>query len=249
MKTTEKFTGKADLYAKARPDYPESLINYLVKKLNFNGSTVIADIGSGTGKLSVEFLKRNYKCFCVEPNEDMRNMAENLLAEYNGFYSVNGTEANTTLKSNSVDIVTVAQAFHWFDADKFKIECKRILKPNGYVVLIYNHRITGSDFVTENARICQEFCPNFKGFSNKLNENAINKIKFLFDNNYENVCFENNLTYSKDLFIQRMLSASYSLTEKDEKYSEYINALENLFDKYSRNGTLLLPNEAIAYFG
>lgn len=179
----------------------------------------------------------------------MRAMSEKFLSEYSVFYSINGTDTHTSLADNSVDVVTVAQAFHWFDVDKFKIECKRILKENGSVVIVYNHRNTGSALVTENADICKKFCPDFKGFSNKLNKDAVSKISFLFNNQYETVRFENNLTYSKELFVQRMLSASYSLTEADEEFNEYKRALESLFDKYSSNGILLLPNETVAYLG
>jgi len=249
MNNTDKFSGKADLYAKARPNYPSQLIDYLIERLSITNDTVIADVGSGTGKLSVEFLKHGCKVFCVEPNKDMRNAAERMLSEYSGFTSVNGTDADTTLADNSVNIVTVAQAFHWFDVDRFKAECKRILKQKGAVAVIYNHRTVGSDLVAENAEICKRFCLCFKGFSNKLNADAIAKIAFLFDYRYETVRFENNLTYSKELFVQRMLSASYAPTENASQYGEYVTALENLFDKYSNDNILTLPNETIAYIG
>ena len=247
MDNTDKFSGKAEIYDKSRPDYSTGLIEYLSEK--FDTNTSIADIGSGTGKLAKEFLKRDCKVFCVEPNKDMRTLAEKILSEYNGFVSVNGTDTNTNLTDNSVDLITVAQAFHWFDVDGFKTECQRILKPNGMVAIVYNHRVTGSDFVNENAEICKKFCPNFKGFSNKFSAEAMAKIDFLFDNEYKTIHFANNLIYSKDLFIERMLSASYSPTQNDLNFNEYVTALENLFDKYSENGVLILPNETIAYVG
>lgn len=249
MDNTNKFSGRAESYEKARPDYALELINYLSDTLGINKDTAIADIGSGTGKLSKEFLKLGCKVFCVEPNEDMRKMAENNLSEYAGFISVNGTDENTCLENKSIDVVTVAQAFHWFNVEMFKSECKRILKPKGTVVIVYNHRVADSDFVKENAEICKKYCPNFNGFSNTYSTEALSKIDMLFDGKYEVKTFSNNLTYSKDMFIDRMLSASYSLTEKDEKYNEYITSLEQLFDKYSVDGILTMPNETIAYIG
>lgn len=249
MDNTNKFSGRAESYEKARPDYAPELINYLTDTLGINKDTVVADIGSGTGKLSKEFLKAGCKVFCVEPNYDMRKMAENNLSEYAGFVSVNGTDENTCLEDKSIDVVTVAQAFHWFNVEKFKSECKRILKTKGTVVLVYNHRVAESNFVKGNAEICKIYCPNFKGFSNSSGTEAVAKIDMLFDSKYEVKSFPNNLTYSKEMFIDRMLSASYSLTKQDEKYNEYITSLEQLFDKYSVNGILAMPNETIAYIG
>ncbi|MGN1458298.1 MAG: class I SAM-dependent methyltransferase [Acutalibacteraceae bacterium] len=247
MDNTNKFCGKAEIYAKSRPNYSPDLIEHLIKKLNKD--MIIADVGSGTGKLSAEFLKRGYTVFCVEPNKDMREMSEKILSKYNRFNSVNGTDTNTTLQNNSIDLVTVAQAFHWFDTDGFKAECKRILKPDGIVAIIYNHRVMGSDFVNENAEICKRYCPDFKGFSNKLNSDAMTRISLLFNGKYETVHFDNDLEYNKELFVKRMLSASYSPTPTDANYSKYMVALEDLFDKYSENDILILPNETVAYIG
>ena len=78
-----------------------------------------ADIGSGTGKLSAELLKVCGKVVCVEPNDDMRLAAERALGGSPGFVSVKATAENTTLADKSVDVVTAAQSFHWFDADAF----------------------------------------------------------------------------------------------------------------------------------
>lgn len=247
MDNTDKFSGKAEIYDKSRPNYATHLIEYLAKK--FSTNITIADIGSGTGKFAKEFLKRGYKVFCVEPNKDMRILAEKILSDYNTFVSVNGTDINTTLADNSIDLITVAQAFHWFDVEGFKSECKRILKQNGIINIAYNHRVMGSDFVNENAEICKKLCTNFKGFNNKFSVEAMAKIDYLYDNKYETLHFNNNLVYSKKLFIERMLSASYAPTEKDLSYNEYVTALENLFDKYSENNVLILPNETIAYIG
>ncbi len=92
----------------------------------------MADIGSGTGIFSHQLLERDLTVFGVEPNDDMRMMAEQSLNLYSRFKSIKATAENTTLKENSVDLVTVAQAFHWFDkksvqnrmSTDFKTKCK-----------------------------------------------------------------------------------------------------------------------------
>lgn len=247
MDNKEKFTGRAEAYENARPGYASALIDNLTGRIS--KSAVIADIGSGTGKLAAAFLKRGYKVFCVEPNADMRNMAKKMLAQYSGFTPINGTDVNSALSSNSVDLVTVAQAFHWFDADGFKRECKRILKPGGLTAIIYNHRAEDSRVTVENAEIFKKYCPDFKGFSNKLNADARTKIAYLFDGEYETLTFNNDLVYNKETFINRALSASYSLTENDIMYSEYLSKLEALFEKYSKDNTLTVQNRTFAYVG
>ena len=71
-----------------------------------------------------------------EPNDDMRKIAELNLSFKNNFISIRATAENTTLSDHCVDYVTAAQSFHWFNRKLFKIECQRILKNKGLVILI-----------------------------------------------------------------------------------------------------------------
>lgn len=135
MKTTENFTDKADIYAKYRPSYPNEYIEYLLSANELNENQIVADIGSGTGIFSRQLLDSGLHVIGVEPNDDMRKMAEQSLKRYPRFQSIKATAENTTLKENSVDLVTVAQAFHWFDKEAFKIECQRILKQKQTLLL------------------------------------------------------------------------------------------------------------------
>jgi 16S rRNA A1518/A1519 N6-dimethyltransferase RsmA/KsgA/DIM1 with predicted DNA glycosylase/AP lyase activity len=91
----EKFTGKADIYAKYRPTYPDSLMDYLYSQVGFQKSSVIADIGSGTGKFSQLLLQRGSLVYGVEPNEDMRRTAEKELSQYPDFISVDAPAEST----------------------------------------------------------------------------------------------------------------------------------------------------------
>ena len=106
------------------------------ESLHISEDCVIADIGSGTGIFSRQLLHNGYNVYAVEPNADMRKKAEEMLSEYQGFVSVDGMDSNTNLPDKSMDHVTAAQAFHWFDADAFKKECRRILKPDGKIIIV-----------------------------------------------------------------------------------------------------------------
>lgn len=246
MNNTNKFTGKAKVYADSRPGYPKEFIEYLKTSAGLRGGSVAADIGSGTGKLSAELLKVCGKVVCVEPNDDMRFAAERALGGSPGFVSVKATAENTTLADKSVDVVTAAQSFHWFDADAFKRECKRILKPGGKAVLVWNSRDGRSPLVMENAEICRRFCKDFKGFSGGI-EDETSKIYYFFGGRFEHIAIQCDIVFDKEKFILRALSASYSPTEDDAGYDEYIAALESLFDKYSDNGLLVMPNILNSY--
>lgn len=248
MDNTSKFTGRATIYSKSRPKYSVEFIDFLYNNIGIKPHSIIADIGSGTGIFSKELLERGNSVYCVEPNTDMRKSAEDMLKDFQNFHSIEGTAEHTTLPANSVDFITVAQAFHWFDREAFRRECKRIGKPDNKVILIWNSRVTSSNLVKENAQICKKYCPNFKGFSGGM-ENPDAYIRQFFGDQYETKRFENNLEFDKVKFVDRNLSASYSIKEGDEGYKNYIFELESLFDKYAIGDTLIMENDTVAYIG
>jgi SAM-dependent methyltransferase len=246
---TEKFTGKASIYEKYRPQYPTEFLNYLYDEMEFSAKSLIADIGSGTGILSKQLLDRGSRVIGVEPNDNMRQAAEKALTNYQGYISVNGSAEKTTLMDNSVDFITVAQAFHWFDAAGFRTECRRILKPGGRVVLVWNSRVTNSELVIQNGHICEKLCLNFKGFSGGQEENPETFSDFFEAGVCDYRTFDNNQVFDKDSFIGRNLSASYAPAETDSNYRLFVEELSELFLKHSVDGKLTMPNITRSYTG
>ncbi|MEH7014097.1 class I SAM-dependent methyltransferase [Neobacillus niacini] len=249
MKPTDKFSGKADVYSKSRPSYPNEYIDYLFSINKLNGTSRIADIGSGTGILSRQLLERGVKLLGVEPNGDMRTKAEQDLHQFEHFTSIKGSAEETTLTDNSVDLVIAAQAFHWFDQKKFKLECKRILKQDAKVALVWNSRDSTSPLIIENAEIYKKYCPNFYGFSGGIGENEEVFNVFFRDGQYEVKRFPNDLILDFEGFLGRNLSASYSPKEIDKEYESFVEAITNLFEKYSHNGKIVMPNFTRSYRG
>ena len=137
------FTTKVSDYAISRPSYAAEAIDRILSKMLKEGD-LIADVGSGTGIFSKEFLVHGYEVFGIEPNDAMRLEAEKVYGKNKLFHSVSATAERTGLPSGSISLVTAASAFHWFDIPQFYEECKRILKPDGIVCIIANARIYDS---------------------------------------------------------------------------------------------------------
>ncbi len=136
------FTSKVADYVASRPDYPEALFDALESLAGLAPGITVADIGAGTGLLSEGLLERGAHVVGVEPNAAMRSAAERILGHTEGFRVVEGAAEATSLPVGSVDLVTAAQAFHWFDVEPARREILRILKPAGQVALIWNDRVT-----------------------------------------------------------------------------------------------------------
>src|SRR5262245_5749899 len=113
----QRFSSRVADYVRYRPGYPSALIDVLRAECGLNAEHLIADVGSGTGLLSKVFLDNGNRVIGVEPNAEMREAGEEFLAGHRIFSSVNGSSEATTLADSSVDFVTTAQAFHWFEPD------------------------------------------------------------------------------------------------------------------------------------
>ena len=135
-----RFSDRVENYLKYRPVYPKQIISLLEKQCNLSLKTIIADVGSGTGLLTKLFLENGNFVFGIEPNKNMREAAEELLSSCENFKSIDAAAENTTLTPQSVDLITVGQAFHWFNAEQAKNEFQRILRSPSWVVLVWNQR-------------------------------------------------------------------------------------------------------------
>jgi SAM-dependent methyltransferase len=248
LNTKKLFEKKSNIYDKFRPRYPPELYEYITRSLGIQREHTIADIGSGTGLFCEPFIRSGSIVFAVEPNEGMRKFAENKYAFFSNFRSINGDFSNTTLRNNSVDLITVAQAFHYFNLTSFKRECLRILKnPNKYIIIIWNRKID-NELERERRRIAEEYCPLYSKFSKNSvsKENSI--IKF-FGGLFFTRLFKNYITNTYEEFIGRSLSSYYAPAEEELQFNNYRVALSNYFDRYAENGKLIVPNETVAYIG
>lgn len=229
--STSRFSNRVENYIKYRPSYPEEIISYFLNEGILKPGYVIGDIGSGTGISSEIFLKEGYRVIGVEPNKDMREAAERLLAGYKNFESVNGTAEETTLAGSSIDLIICAQAFHWFDTEKSRQEFKRILKTNRYTSLIWNSRRFDTPFLKDYEELLQQFGTDY----NEIKHNNITDdvIKNFFQNNEVKFAeFDYVQKFDFSGLKGRLLSSSYVPDEKDPKTISMLADLQKVFDKH-----------------
>ena len=247
MDSKEKFTHKVENYVKYRPAYPQELISYLTEELGLSVNSVVADVGAGTGIFTKLLADKAKVIYAVEPNANMRAACERYCAGLEHVTVVDGGAEETGLPDRSVDFITSAQAFHWFDRNQTKPEFQRILKHGGKVILVWNSRVAEDELVQESDQLCRRYCTAFDGFSGGSSMDSNDYHHFFKECDYRT--FENNITYTLDSYIGNSLSASYAPNENDPNYQAYIEALTELFHKYSVRGELLMPNKTHSYAG
>ncbi len=257
---TNRFSDRVDNYVKYRPHYPTEVVDFLKAEGILAQNSVVADIGSGTGISSELFLNNNYKVFGVEPNEPMRHAAEAILQHYADkklFVSVNGKAEDTNLDDHSVDVVVCAQAFHWFNNDWFKRECKRILrgsvpsgKPNGSVVLMWNDRRTDStDFLKVYEDFLQMFGTDYLVVNHKNTQERSQFDNFFGEGNYKEKSFYNYQDVNFEGLKGRVLSSSYMPNEGHKDFDFMIYCLKKIFMRYQENGVVRLDYDTKIYYG
>ena len=245
--TVERFSNRVENYVKYRPDYPREIVTFLAENCGLTSESVIADIGCGTGISTRIFLENGNRVFGVEPNAAMRQAAVRYLAKYRLFQPVNGTSDATTLAEASVEMVVAAQSFHWFDPEKTRREFQRILKPDGYVVLIWNERqLDTTPFLIDYETFLAKYGSDY---ALVRHENiAATELTDFFQKDYGSVTFQNVQVFDFDGLRGRVLSASYMPNETDAIYEEMIDELRITFAKHAENGRIKVFYDTNVYF-
>jgi len=209
---TELFTGKARVYADARPGYPGEAMDYIAALVPRDA--VFADIGAGTGKFTVLPARCGYRLSAVEPNADMRRQLAAALAPFPNAGTIDGTAENTTLPGGSVDVITCAQALHWFDPDAFRAECRRIGRPGVLVIAIYNNMPGGSS-IAHSRQSTDVFFRN----------PAVRE-------------FPNPCVYTRGRWLAYMTSHSHDPLPSDPGYDAHLAGADAVFDRENVDGLL-----------
>lgn len=246
--STRRFSDRVEAYQKYRPGYPPALVSTLLEKAGLDTGAVVADIGSGTGIFTRLLLDHGLRVSGVEPNTNMRLAAETALSDYQDFTSIDGSAEQTGLEHDSFDLVTAAQAFHWFNNAATKTELQRILKPDGKLALVWNRRAVSEPFQEAYDAILREYAPEYDKVNHmKLDEDDI--AGFYATGSMDLLHFDNSQSLDFSALIGRLQSSSYCPAEDSAQYIPLVTELLGLFDQFALNGRIDFAYDTRLYLG
>ena len=242
-----RFSDRVADYVRTRPDYPEAVLAALQAAGVGPGSRV-ADIGSGTGIFSALLLRSGATVAAVEPNAEMRAAAEARLGREARFRSVAGSAEATGLAEGSVDLVTAAQAFHWFDREAARVEFQRILRVGGLVALVWNvRREASTPFLREYEALLRRFGTDY----GKVNHRNIDpaQIRDFYGGEVEVRSFPHAQAHDREGIRGRLLSSSYTPREGDPAREPMLEELDAIFERHAREGVVRIEYDTELYVG
>jgi SAM-dependent methyltransferase len=243
---TQRFSSRVGNYSRFRPSYPADIIAILTQDCGISPESVIADIASGTGIFTRLLLENRNRVYGVEPNDAMRKAGEEYLVAYPKFTSVSGTAESTTLHDTSVDLVTAAQAAHWFDREKAMSEFRRILKPGGYLVLLWNDRRTHSSaFARDYENLLLEYGTDYAEVKRRDSASQ----EFFGEIKHEKRVLPNYQEFDYAALEGRLLSSSYTPPSGHPSHQPMLTELRRIFDIHQQSGRVLMEYDTNLYFG
>ena len=247
---TARFTGRVADYAAHRPSYPPELIGLLAREGVLKPADVVADVGSGTGLLTALLLANGNTVHAVEPNAAMAEEARAQLGSNARFHAVPARAEGTGLPDASCDVITAAQAFHWFDVDAARTEFARILRPGGFVVLIWNmRRLDSTPFLRDYEALLLRFAAeDYRKVSGGwADEEAI--ARFFAPSRFEVRALEYRQVFGFDGLRGRLLSSSYAPPAGHPRHEPMLAELRRIFDAHQQDGAVAFEYDTQVYWG
>jgi len=246
--STQRFSDRVKNYIRYRPSYPPQVLETLRAECGLTADSTIADIACGTGIFSRLLLDNGNRVYGVEPNREMREAAERLLAGFPRFISVSGTAEATTLADRSVEFATAAQAAHWFDLPKARKEFARILKPGGWAVLVWNERSTDTTpFLREYEELLLQYGTDYELVRHEHTTDTLGS--FFAPTSFEPRVFDMRQDFDYAQLEGRLLSSSYAPGEGHPQHAPMLRDLRRVFDAHQSNGQIGMDYLTRMYFG
>ena len=245
----QRFSNRVEDYVRYRPGYPGAILDTLREECGLRMESVVADIGSGTGLLAQMFLENGNLVYGVEPNAAMREAGEQLLEKYPHFCSVAGSAEATTLPAASVDFVVVGQAIHWFEPNATRAEFMRILRPGGWVAVLWNERLTDT---TPFLRAYESFLREFGTDYEKVAETYPREQQmqnFFGPSRFEGRFSPNEQVFDFEGLRGRLLSSSYAPPAGHPNHEPMLAELRRLFEAHQQGGRMRIEYKTHMYFG
>jgi SAM-dependent methyltransferase len=244
---TRRFSDRVQSYVRYRPGYPEAALDFLAAACP--PSPAVADVGMGTGILTEALLRRGWSVWGVEPNLEMRQAAEQNLSSWETFTSVAGRAEETGLASGLVDLVTAAQAFHWFDRPAARREFARILRPGGWLALLWNNRRkSGSAFLEGYEGLLRRWSVDYTEVDHsQVTDAAVSA--FFAPGRCELRLFPNRQVFDLKGTCGRLASSSYAPAPGHPNHAPMMAELHDLFGRCAERGTVTFEYDTLVYLG
>lgn len=245
---TTRFSDRVGNYVLYRPGYPLEVLELLRQECGLQTSHIVADIASGTGMFTRLLLENGNSVFAVEPNTEMREAGVHDLERYDRLASVAGTAEETTLRSASVDFVTAAQAAHWFDLPRARAEFIRILKPDGWCVLIWNERDTArTSFLRDYEELLLAYATDYKEIRHERTTAIIHE--FFAPAPYQERAFEMQQQFDYQGLAGRLLSSSYAPNEGHPSHAPMMEELQRIYRAHATSDKVAFEYKTRVYYG
>lgn len=246
---TQRFSSRVENYVKYRPSYPIEVITTLREECHLTSTSVIADIGSGTGILTELFLQNGNMVHAIEPNAEMRAAGERLLAGYPRLHSLAGRAEATTLTDQCIDFIVAGQAFHWFDHKQARHEFTRILKPGGWVMLVWNEREEqATPLLSAYTSLLQRFSPEYAQVDHRQVDQVALR-SFYGPRGFKTRTFSHQQVFDMVGIRGRLLSSSYAPESSHPNYEPMLAELEKIFQANQVDGQVAFIYTTKMYFG
>jgi SAM-dependent methyltransferase len=238
---TRRFSGRADLYARYRPTYPMAAVDLVVERCALQSGDLLIDVGCGTGISSRMFAARGLRVLGIEPNEQMRGKAEAVPFEGLSLEYRSGKAEATGLPVGCAAAVLAAQAFHWFDPVAALAEFYRILRPAGWVALLWNER-DESDAATAAYGEVVRTGPDAAAIEGQRAQGGEALLQSPLFADGERIVLRHQQELDEEGLLGRALSASYAPKEPAE-VARFTEDLRRVFTQFQRQGEFALHYE------
>jgi ubiquinone/menaquinone biosynthesis C-methylase UbiE len=246
MHATQRFTDRVANYVRYRPDYPHALLLLLEQQVAHIPTPNILDLACGTGILAHQLLQQSLPVLGVEPNAAMRDAANQLRQQFTGFNCVDGSAEAIPCANSSQDLITIAQAYHWFEPKAAVEEFKRVLKPHGQVAIIWNKRDNTDSFLLAYDDILNRYGLDYAKVSHhSLTDQQISQDFVDFAVHSHQFPHQQQLDWQG--FVGRVCSSSYAPKAEHPNYPPMIAALQDLYQAYDRGEGIVFRYLTLCY--
>lgn len=245
----ERFTGRVGSYQRYRPRYPAGIVDLLRRECGLSRDGAVVDVAAGTGLLTEIFLAAGLTVTAIEPNAEMRSACSELQQIYPALRCADGTAEDSGLPDRSADLITVAQAMHWFDLERTHAEFARILKPGGWCAAIYNNRHEGGDaFHEAYEQFLLEFGSDYVSVKGQ-HMGRTRLAQFFAPAPMKCAVFPNSQDLTLEGFEGRIVSSSYIPQPGHERFRQMQSELRHLFEKHQSGGIVTVEYDCVVCYG